>query len=62
MRRWLLPFDWAGRLQHDTAATSDHLARYASHLRHADIQEIKGVAAAYQKESLKNDALRRSFG
>src|SRR5262245_36792346 len=29
------------------------LGRYASHLRDADIQEIKRVVAAYQKEPLR---------
>jgi hypothetical protein len=37
------------------------LGRYASHLRDADIQEIKRVVAAYQKEPLRKiDAVGRN--
>jgi len=53
-------FDGAGRLQYDTAAPSRH-PRPLRFTFDADIQEIKRVVAAYQKEPLRKiDAVGRN--
>ena len=46
-------FDGAGRLHYDAAAAGRHSRPRGFTLGDADIQEIKRVVAAYQKEPLR---------